>query len=109
MSRGKRQSFSKEFKAKVVLEALREESTVQELASKYGVHPNQISLWKKQAVEMLPDIFERPNRKNEAAKEAEQEHEVLLQVIGTQKIEVEFLKKKYRQLYGTEPDLSSLR
>lgn len=108
MSRGKRQSFSKEFKAKVVLEALREESTVQELATKYSVHPNQISLWEKQAVEMLAELFERPNRKSEEVKQAEQEHDQLLQVIGSQKIEVEFLKKKYRQLYGTEPDLSNL-
>ena len=43
----KRQSFSKDFKAKVTLEALREESTIQEIAVKYGVHPNQISQWNK--------------------------------------------------------------
>ena len=41
----KRQSFSKDFKAKVTLEALREESTIQEIAVNYGVHPNQISQW----------------------------------------------------------------
>ena len=41
----KRQSFSKDFKAKVILEALREESTVQENAVKFGVHPNQILQW----------------------------------------------------------------
>ncbi len=39
----KRQTFSKEFKVKVTLEALREKSTIQEIAVKYGVHPNQIS------------------------------------------------------------------
>ena len=39
----KRQTFSKDFKAKVVLEALREESTIQEIAVKHGVHPNQVS------------------------------------------------------------------
>jgi transposase-like protein len=90
MSKEKRQSFSKEFKAKVVLEVLRKESTVQELATKYSVHPNQISLWKKQAVEMLPELFERPNKKSEEVKQAETEHDQLLQVIGSQKIEVEF-------------------
>ena len=46
----KRQTFSKDFKAKVTLEALREESTIQEIAVKYGVHPNQISQWKAQAI-----------------------------------------------------------
>ena len=42
----KRQSFSKDFKAKVILEALREESTIQENTVKHGVHPNQILQWK---------------------------------------------------------------
>ena len=46
----KRQTFSKEFKAKVALEALREESTIQEIAVKHGIHPNQISQWKAQAI-----------------------------------------------------------
>ena len=36
-----------------------------EIAKKYEVHPNQISLWKKQAIENLPEIFERPNKKTE--------------------------------------------
>ena len=45
-----RQTFSKDFKAKVVLEVLRDESTVQEIAVKYGVHPNQISKWKAPAI-----------------------------------------------------------
>ena len=50
----KRQSFSKDFKAKVTLETLREESTIQEIAVKYGVHPNQISQWESAATLRLP-------------------------------------------------------
>ena len=61
----KRQSFSKDFKAKVTLEALREESTIQEIAVKYGVHPNQISQWKAHAI-VLPkvnlDFFIKANK-----------------------------------------------
>ena len=57
----KRQSFSKDFKAKVALEALREESTIQEIAVTYGVHPNQISQWKTQAIAGMAELFERPN------------------------------------------------
>ena len=53
----KRQSFSKEFKAKVTFEALREESTIQEIAVKHGVHPNQISQWKAQAIAGLCGYF----------------------------------------------------
>ena len=58
----KRQTFSKDFKAKVTLEALREESTIQEIAVKYGIHPNQISQWKAQAIARLADLFERPKK-----------------------------------------------
>ena len=99
----KRQSFSKDFKAKVTLEALREESTIQEIAVKYGVHPNQISQWKAQAIAGLADIFERPNKKSEETRKQEEEKDSLLKTIGEQKVELDFLKKKYRQLYGVEP------
>jgi len=99
----KRQSFDKAFKAKVVLEALREEMTLQEIANKYGVHPNQISLWKKQAIENLPELFEKTNKKTEEERQAETQYDEALKTLGAMKIENEFLKKKYKQLYGTDP------
>jgi transposase len=99
----KRQSFDKAFKAKVDIEALREELTIQEIAKKYDVHPNQISLWKKQAIESLPDIFERPNKKSDSEKESEEKYDDALKALGKMKIEIEFLKKKYKQLYGIDP------
>jgi len=46
----KRRNHDKAFKAKVALEALREDKTIQELAKKFELHPNQIALWKKQAI-----------------------------------------------------------
>lgn len=49
----KRQSFSKDFKAKVTLEALREESTIQEIAVKHGVQPNQILQWKASVLDNM--------------------------------------------------------
>ena len=98
-----RKSYDKQFKAKITLEALKEESTIQELANKYEVHPNQISQWKRQAIENLPDLFERPNKKSEAERSSEKEKETLLKTVGEMKIENDFLKKKYRQLYGKEP------
>ena len=101
----KRQSFSKEFKAKVALEALREESTIQEIAVKHGVHPNQISQWKAQAIAGRTDIFERPNKKSEEVRKQEDEKDSLLKTIGEQKVEIDFLKKKYKQIYGYDPIL----
>ena len=99
----KRQSFSKDFKAKVALEALREESTIQEIAVKYGVHPNQISQWKAQAIAGMAKLFERPNKKSEEVRRQEEKENEYLKTIGEQKVELDFLKKKYRQLYGIEP------
>jgi transposase-like protein len=99
----KRQSFSKDFKAKVALEALREESTIQEIAVKYGVHPNQISQWKAQAIAGMAELFERPNKKSEEIRRQEEKENEYLKTIGEQKVELDFLKKKYKQLYGIEP------
>lgn len=99
----KRQSFSKDFKAKVALEALREESTIQEIAVKYGVHPNQISQWKAQAIAGMAELFERPNKKSEEIRRQEEKENEYLKTIGEQKVELDYLKKKYRQLYGIEP------
>lgn len=52
-----RRKFSKEFKAKVVLEALRERETIESLAKKYELQPTQISLWKSQAMSNLEKLF----------------------------------------------------
>ena len=53
----KRRRFSGELKAKVALEALRGDRTLQEIASKHQVHPNQVSTWKRQAMEGLGEMF----------------------------------------------------
>ena len=53
----KRRNFTDQFKAKVALEALRGDKTVQEIAAKHQLHPNQVSTWKRQAIEGLADVF----------------------------------------------------
>ncbi|UWR08987.1 transposase [Ruegeria sp. B32] len=55
----KRRTFTDQFKAKVALEALCGDTTIQEIAARHQVHPNQVSTWKRQAVEGMPDVFAR--------------------------------------------------
>ena len=55
----KRRKFTDQFKAKVALEALRGDKTIQEIAAKHQVHPNQVSTWKRQAVEGMAEVFAR--------------------------------------------------
>jgi transposase len=54
-----RRRFTGEFKARVALEAFRGDKTVQEVASKHKVHPNQVSTWKRQAIEGLGEVFSK--------------------------------------------------
>jgi transposase-like protein len=53
----KRRNFSPEFKARVALDAFRGDLMIQEIASKHKLHPNQVSTWKRQAMDGLGDIF----------------------------------------------------
>ena len=53
----KRRKFADQFKAKAAREALRGDRTIQEIAAKHRVHPNQVSMWKKQAVDGLSGVF----------------------------------------------------
>jgi transposase len=52
-----RRRFTADFKAKVALEALRGDKTIHEIASKHKVHPNQVSTWKRRAIEGLGEVF----------------------------------------------------
>jgi transposase-like protein len=90
--KSKRKRHSAEFKATVALAAVKEERTLTELASEYGVHPNQITQWKKQLLETLPEIFSQGQKREKENQEALQAE--LYQQIGKLKVEVDWLKKK---------------
>ena len=74
MSR-KRRSFGASFKAKVALAAVRGEKTTAELASEYKVHANQISSWKKQLLDGVPDLF-ADGRRRKPPESSASDHEL---------------------------------
>ncbi len=88
----RRRTYTAAFKAKVALAASRGDKTVSELASKFGVHANQISKWKSQLLEGAEELF-RDGRRRERD-ESEASACELYEQIGRLKMEVEWLKKK---------------
>ena len=87
------QHHSAQFKAQVVRAALREEKTLAQLASLYGVHPTQISTWKTTALQELPQVFERRERTARQVAAYEQQIEELYAEIGRLTTQVAWLKK----------------
>jgi transposase len=87
----KRRKFTSKFKTKVVLEVLKEQKTLNELAQKYSISPTQISGWKKDFISGAEEIFSKGKKHKISAGEAERNR--LLQTIGELKLENDFLKK----------------
>lgn len=94
-----RENHSPEFKAKVALEAIREEMTLAELAKKYGVHPNMIGTWKCAVIASMSSAFERGKSNETRASEAEIDK--LHSKIGQLVVERDFLASASHQLLGT--------
>jgi transposase-like protein len=92
MSEKKRNSFTGQTKAKVALEAIRGAKTVNEIAQEFGVHPNQVGLWKKALLEAAAGVFE--SRRGPKTAGDAMDVERLYSEIGRLKMELDWLKKK---------------
>ena len=87
----KRRRFTAEFKARVAREALRGDKTIQEIASGHKVHPNQVSTWKRQAIDGLGSIFS--NGADKALVDREAEVHDLDAKVGQLTVERDFLAR----------------
>ena len=88
----KRRRHTAEFKARVALEAVKGQRTVNEIAAQFGVHPSQIAAWKREVTTRLPELF--ATNRDHAEAEAEALSAQLYQQIGQQKVELDWLKKR---------------
>lgn len=86
-----RKRYSIEEKTRVALEAIRGQKTLNELAAEYGVHPSQITQWKKQALDEMPNAFSAGRARRE--KSEEELVASLYQEIGQLKVELDWVKK----------------
>ena len=88
----RRKQYTSQFKAQVAIEAIKNEQTVAQIASEYGVHPTQVNQWKKQVLEQLPQLF--TNGRSKAAADTDQLVAELYRQIGQLKVELDWLEKK---------------
>ena len=91
----KRRTFTAAFKARVAKEALRGDRTVQQIAAKHGVHPNQVSQWKSKASAGLVELFERGAKAGQDEREAEIRK--LHEKIGQLVVERDFLRSAWER------------
>lgn len=85
-----RRKFTSAFKAKVAIEALKEQSTLSELAKQFEIHPNQISKWKREFIDNADKAFDSDKSTKD---ENDTDVEKLFSQIGRLKVENDFLKK----------------
>ena len=87
-----RRNYTAKYKAQVALSAIREEKTLSELSSEFGIHANQIVRWKKELLNRAEEIFGREADKR--SQDAETREAELFRQIGQLKVELDWLKKK---------------
>ncbi len=91
----KRNQYTAEFKTKVVIELLREEGTLNEIAARYGINPVMLGRWKVEFLERAHEVFRRGPSATEKELESEKERTAQLErKVGQLTYEVDWLKKK---------------
>ena len=89
-----RKQYSATYKAEIVKELLKEEKTLNQLASEAGIHPSQLKDWRKIALTRLPDLFSRTDQAADEARSHEQQVTELYAEIGRLTTQLNWLKKK---------------
>lgn len=92
----KRRTISADLKFKIVLEALKGQRQISEIASEFEVHPNQITTWKKHFCESGASVFS--SKRDGEIKELEDNREELYKKIGQQQVEIDWLKKNLKKV-----------
>ena len=91
-----RKQHSPQFKARVVIEAIRGEKTLAQLGSQFKVHPIQIAKWRKAALEQMPELF--VDGRTRKSRDGEADSNALYEEIGRLKVELDWLKKRVGML-----------
>jgi transposase-like protein len=104
-----RKNYSPEFKTKVVLEVLKEESELNAIAAKYELNPNMVRSWRKEFLERASSVFEDPAKAQKEAKRKEaileKKNTKMLKTIGQLTIERDFLQDCFRECGLPIPEL----
>ena len=101
----KKRSYTPEYKAKIVMEMLREESHISEIAAREEISRTQLQNWKREFIENAALAFSKSKVEREAKAEtraAEEREGDLMKKVGELTVEVDFLKKKYREIHGRD-------
>lgn len=93
---GTRKSYSADFKTRVAFEAIKNHRTINEIASGYEVHPNQVTQWKKRVIEEAGQVF--GHKRERQQRDQQQLTDELYRQIGQLKVELDWLKKKLGHL-----------
>jgi len=105
-----RRQFTAEFKTKIVLEILREEKQLGELAAEHELSPNQLRNWEKEFLGNAAKVFSESKQEkdlNAKEREMDENRNELMAKVGQLTIENDWLKKKYEQVYGTNWETKS--